>query len=137
MTVSNLKKSKIYLFAVALGAVSLGFILIDVKPSLANSFSTQYYKPCNKSASVPEPYPFVGMLAFGILGGGYLLKQRLRKKGDSLNNNNLLPINHLSISNNQESRQTAFIESVEKTEENPYDFSPSFELRLIDPTEIG
>ena len=137
MKVSNIKIAKPVLFASALGVISLSFILIDAKSSLAGGYFNQSYTRCNKPVSVPEPYPFVGILAFGIFGGGYLLKQRLRKKGDCLNNDSLLAINDFSISNNQQSRQISFIEPVEKSEENYYHLSPSFELQLIDPTEIS
>ncbi|MGI2906248.1 hypothetical protein [Tolypothrix sp. VBCCA 56010] len=136
MKVPNLKIARTVLFASALGVISLTFILIDAKSSLAGSYFNQSYTRCNKPVSVPEPYPFVGILAFGILGGGYLLKQRLRKKGDCLNNNGLLPIDDFSLSNNQQSRQISFIDSVEKSEENYYHLSPDFELQLIGPTEI-
>lgn len=136
MKVPNLKIARTVLFASALGVISLSFILIDAKSSLAGSYFNQSYTRCNKPVSVPEPYPFVGILAFGILGGGYLLKQRLRKKGDCLNNNGLLPIDDFSLSNNQQSRQISFIDSVEKSEENSYHLYPDLELQLIDPTEI-
>jgi hypothetical protein len=134
MKVSNLKIAKPVLFASALGVISLSFILIDAKSSLAGGYFNQSYTRCHKPVSVPEPYPFVGILAFGILGGGYLLKQRLMKKGNCLNNN-LLSFNDFSLSNNQQSRQISFIEPVEQSEENYYHLSPSFELQLIDPTE--
>jgi hypothetical protein len=133
MKVSNRKTARTVLLASALGIISLSSILIDAKSSLASSHS---YNPCTKSASVPEPYPFVGILAFGMLCGGYLLKQRLRKNGDCLNNNGLLPVNDFSISNNPQSRQTPFIGSVEPSEENFSHPSPYGELQLIDPTEI-
>lgn len=72
----QIKTIKNHLFAGVLGVTSLIW-LINVEPVRA----TNYYKPSSHcKASVPEPYPFISILAFGILGGGYLLKQRLRKK---------------------------------------------------------
>ncbi|MEH2268981.1 MAG: hypothetical protein V7K68_11180 [Nostoc sp.] len=122
------------LLPIALGVISL-ILLIDVKPSQGASSLDQSSTPCNKYASVPEPYPFVGILAFGILAGGYLLKQRLRKKSDYLNNNGFLPINDFCTSNNQQSRQIPFINSDEQSEDKFYHFYPSFELQLIEPME--
>lgn len=136
MRFTNLKFAITFLFAGVLGAIFMNFIFIDIKPSLASGFSAQIYKNCNKTASIPEPYPFVGLLAFGMLGGGYLLKKRLIKKGDSLNDNTLLQTHDSSLSNNQQSQQISFINAVDQREENRCHISP-YELQLIKPTEIG
>ncbi|MEH1941590.1 MAG: hypothetical protein V7L01_15420 [Nostoc sp.] len=120
MEFSHLKITRTVLFASVLGVTSLIW-LINVEPSRAGN----YYKPSALcKTSVPEPYPFIGILAFGILGGGYLLKQRLRKKVDGLNNNTCPPINTFHTLNNEQS------------EENYHSLSPSLEFQLIDPTEI-
>ncbi|NJN12716.1 MAG: hypothetical protein HC836_42175 [Richelia sp. RM2_1_2] len=104
MISTNLKLFQNLLFTGALGIMSLSYLLIDSKPSLA---ANQSPYPCSKS--VPDPNPIVGVLSFSILGGGYLIKQRLREKGDCLNKNDLLPIN---------------------------DVSPSLEFQIIDPTKV-
>lgn len=114
MSTNSISLNKILLSSASL-IISLSFALIDAKPSMANS------TPCKKSA--PEPYSFVGILAFSIAGGGCLLKQRLRKKDSSQDNNNLQPINELSICNNHQ--------------ENVSSFYPSFELHVIDPTKVN
>lgn len=132
MKASNLKIARTVLFAGALGVMSMIF-LIYTKPSPAASFPDKSSTPCK--ASVPEPYPFMGILALGILGGGYLLKQRLRKKSDGLNNKGLVAINDCSTSDNQQLRQISFIPSGEQSEENTHYLSPVLELQLIDPTE--
>ncbi|MFN6526125.1 hypothetical protein [Nostoc sp. ChiSLP03a] len=134
MKKSHIKIAHNVLLPIALGVISL-ILLIDVKPSQGASSLDQSSTPCNKYASVPEPYPFVGILAFGILGGGYLFKQRLRKKGARLNNDRLLPINDFYTSNNQQYRQLSFINSDEPSEDNLYRFCPSLELQLIEPME--
>ncbi|MTJ13479.1 PEP-CTERM sorting domain-containing protein [Anabaena sp. UHCC 0187] len=110
MKVCNLQIAKNVLLTSALGAISL-ISLIDVKPSFAGSSYYQSSLRCSKS--VPEPSTFIGVLALGIFGGGYLLKQQMKKKGD------------FSTSINQE---------FHSGEENYHDISPSFELQLIDPT---
>ncbi len=104
MIFTNSKIVRNALFTGVLGIVSLSAVLIiDAKPSLATSIS------CQKPVSVPDSYPLVGVLAFSIFGGGYLLRQRLSKKGYYLKENDLVRID---------------------------DFSPSFEFQVIDPTEI-
>ncbi len=128
----QLKITRTVLFLGVLGVTSLIW-LINVDPAHA----VNYHKPSALcKTSVPEPYPFIGILAFGILGIGYLLKQRLIKKVDNLNNNSYPPINALHTLNNQQLRQIPFIHSDEQNEENYHPLSPSLELQLIDPTEI-
>ncbi|MEH2073793.1 MAG: hypothetical protein V7K57_05290 [Nostoc sp.] len=132
MKFSRLKITKTVLIASVLGVTSLIW-LINVEPSrAANSYNPS--TPC--TTSVPEPSPFIGILAFGILGGGYLLKQRLRKKVDDLNNNSCLPMNDFYTSNNQQPRQIPLFHSDEQSEENYQSLSSSLELQLIDPTQI-
>lgn len=104
MTSTKLKLFQNILFTGALGIMSLSYLLIDSKPSVAANQS-----PYTCSKSVPEPNLIVGILTFSILGGGYLIKQRLREKGDCLNKNDLLSIN---------------------------DVSPSLEFQIIDPTKV-
>ncbi|MEH2266494.1 hypothetical protein [Nostoc sp.] len=129
MKFSQLKITKAVLIASVLGVTSLIW-LINVEPSRAANSST----PCQ--TSVPEPYPFIGVLAFGILGGGYLLKQRLRKKVDDLNNNSCLPTNDFYTSNNQQPRKIPLFLSDEQSEEKYQSLSSPLELQLIDPTQI-
>lgn len=132
MKFSQLKITRTVLFASVFGVTSLIW-LINVEPVRA----TNYYKPSSHcKTSVPEPYPFISILAFGILGGGYLLKQRLRKKVEDLNNNSCSIINTGDTLNNQQPRQIPFIHSDEKNEENYHPFSSPLELQIIDPTEI-
>ncbi|MEJ6488080.1 hypothetical protein N0Y54_43880 [Nostoc punctiforme UO1] len=120
MRFSNMKIAQPILFVGALGITSLIW-LINVEPSRASV--ANYYKPSTPcKTSVPEPYPFVGILALGILGGGYLLRQRLSKKVADLNN--------------QQPRKLPFIQSDKRSEENYHPLSYSLELQLIDPTEI-
>lgn len=99
----NLKKFRNTLFAGTLGIISLSTVLIDSKPSLAISNN------CQKPVPIPDSYPLAGVLSFGILGGGYLLKQRLKKTGDCFDENDLLPTS---------------------------DNSTSLEFQIIDPTDI-
>ncbi|BBD63391.1 hypothetical protein NIES2109_62410 (plasmid) [Nostoc sp. HK-01] len=137
MRFSYIKRTQPILFMGVLGATSL-ILLINVDPSRAiePSHAGNYYKPttlCTKS--VPEPYPFVGISALGILGGGYLLRQRMRKKVDDFNNNSCLSINPYTP-NHQQPQKISFIYADEESQENYYPLSASLELQLIDPTEI-
>lgn len=132
MKFSQLKITRTVLFASVFGVTSLIW-LINVEPVRA----TNYYKPSSHcKTSVPEPYPFISILAFGILGGGYLLKQRLRKKVEDLNHNSSLEINNFDTLNNQQPPQIPFIHSDNKNEEHYYPISSSLKLQLIDPMEI-
>ncbi|MEH1897619.1 MAG: hypothetical protein V7K94_20395 [Nostoc sp.] len=132
MKFSRLKITKTVLIASVLGVTSLIW-LINVEPSrAANSYNPS--TPC--TTSVPEPSPFIGVLVFGILGGGCLLKQRLRKKVDDLNNNTCSSMNAFYTSNNQQPRQIPLLLSAEQSQENYQPLSSSLELQLIDPTQI-
>ncbi|OYD87544.1 hypothetical protein CDG77_28810 [Nostoc sp. 'Peltigera membranacea cyanobiont' 213] len=132
MKFSQLKITKAVLIAGVLGVTSL-LCLINVEPSSA----ANYYNPSSPcKTSVPEPSPFIGVLVFGILGGGCLLKQRLRKKVDDLNNNTCSSMNAFYTSNNQQPRQIPLLLSDEQSEGNYQPLSSSLELQLIDPTEI-
>ncbi|MBD2413122.1 hypothetical protein FACHB389_21120 [Nostoc calcicola FACHB-389] len=132
MKFSQLKLTRTVLFAGVLGVMSFIW-LINIEPSRAGNYYNSS-TPCK--TSIPEPYPFIGILALGILGGGYLLKQRLRKKVDDLNNNSYLSVNTFHTLNNQQSRQIPFIHSDKQSEQNYHGLSPSLEFQLIDPTEI-
>ncbi|MBW4677988.1 MAG: hypothetical protein KME52_29555 [Desmonostoc geniculatum HA4340-LM1] len=114
MKFSQLKITRTVLFTGVLGVMSFIW-LINIEPSRAGNYYNSS-TPCK--TSVPEPYPFIGILALGILCGGYLLKQRLRKKVDDLNNNVYLSVNTFHTLNNQQSRQIPFIHSDKQSEEN-------------------
>lgn len=135
----QLKITRTILFTSTFGIIFLSSILIGTKPLLAGGYPSQSFTRCHQytsvPVSVPEPYPFVGILAFSILSGGCLLKHRLRKKGDCLNNNTLETINNFFTSNYQQSRQVQFTDSSEQREDNYCHVSLGFELQLIDPAK--
>lgn len=117
---NNSKIATNILFTSAFGLIFLNFILIDTKPSFATQQSST-----NCIKSVPDTYPFVGVLTFGVLGASYLLKQKFKNKGNSLDNN-LLPINDFSANNNYQKQH----------EQDNFNASQSFQLQVIDPTEV-
>ncbi|MBD2593200.1 hypothetical protein H6G74_02510 [Nostoc spongiaeforme FACHB-130] len=130
MKYSQTKITKAVLFSGGLGVMSF-ILLINVEHSIA----ANYYKPSPLcKTSVPEPYPLISVLALGILGGGYLIKQRMRKKVNDFDNS-YSSINTYT-QNHQQPQPIPFINSDEESEENYYPLSASLKLQLIDPTEI-
>lgn len=67
----------------------------------------------------------------GILGCGYLLKQRMKNKSSHANNDVPLPINDDLISNNQQMQIIPFIEINEIDEENHHETYADVQMQLV------